>query len=79
VELFVELEVFNVFNQATYFGGQPNLVFDTDTVTPEEWFNVYTEKPIEGVHYTVEPAANQRNPSSYQYPRWFQFDVGFKF
>jgi hypothetical protein len=79
VELFVELEVFNVFNQATYFGTQPNLVFDTDTVTPEKWFNVYTEKPIEGVHYTVEPAANQRNPSSYQYPRWFQFDVGFKF
>ncbi|PIE91283.1 MAG: hypothetical protein CR997_01710 [Acidobacteria bacterium] len=79
VEFFIEFEVFNLFNQSVYLGSQPNVSVDTSTVNPNEWFNVYTEEPIEGVHYIISNDNVQRPPTGFQTPRWYQFDVGFKF
>lgn len=78
VELFLQLEVFNLFNQKAYLNAE-NWTIDT---TGFPAFNVYDESPVEGVNYELqypEDPADWRNPDDYQAPRWFQFDVGFRF
>lgn len=78
IEFFVQLEVYNLLNQDAYLAAE-NWTIDT---TGMPGFNVYNETPVEGVHYLFEYPDDEedyRSPGYYQAPRWFQFDVGFKF
>ncbi|MCB1042519.1 MAG: TonB-dependent receptor [Acidobacteria bacterium] len=74
LEFFLELECYNILNTAAYLGADPNITIDT---TGAPAFNLYTETPVEGTHYHLDE--NDLDPNFYQAPRWFQFDVGFKF
>lgn len=74
LELFVQFEMFNLFNEEAYLLANPNVSIDT---TGFPGFNVYTETPVEGVNYAIDES--DLVPGGYQNPRWYQFDVGFKF
>ncbi|MDJ0840215.1 MAG: TonB-dependent receptor [Acidobacteriota bacterium] len=77
-EFFVEFDIINLFNADNYDRGW-SLDLETD-VNQDMPFNVYTETPVEGVHYTVvdrfgEPDSNP----DFQTPRTYRIDIGFRF
>jgi hypothetical protein len=76
LSLFLEIDVFNIFNQDSAPVGRDY----NNTVIRLEPFNVFTETPVEGVHYQLDddfgtPDAN----AAFQNPRTFRFDLGLKF
>jgi len=79
VQLFVQPEVINLFNE------QAVVSFDEEVLTSEdaddlEPFNPFTTEPIEGVHWRKGP--NFGKPDSegdYQQARTFRFSVGLRF
>jgi len=73
VEIFLQPEVLNVFNEQ----GVINVNVSVNNVAP---FNPFTETPVEGVHWTK--GTNFGKPVSdtdYQVPRTFRFSAGIRF
>jgi outer membrane receptor for ferrienterochelin and colicin len=76
LELFVEIDIINIFNaDAEHFA----IGFNT-TVDELAPFNVYTETPVEGVHYELDPEFGRANSTGdYQRPRSYNIDFGLRF
>ncbi|CAM2007196.1 TonB-dependent receptor [Acanthopleuribacter pedis] len=76
VDLFVRIDIFNIFNQDALVN--PNGINRTVNITNA--FNVFNETPVEGVHWVRSPNFGQANSSAgYQSPREFRFDLGLRF
>ena len=76
VQMYIEIDVFNVFNADSADQGR---TFNTtvDEIAP---FNVFTETPIEGVHYELDSGFGTPDSApDYQRPRQFFIDFGFRF
>ena len=76
--MYIEIDVINLFNEdIVHFGLSLN---DNIDAIDENPFNVYTETPIEGVHYELDPEFGQAN-SSGDFPdgRTFRIDLGIRF
>ncbi len=77
VEIFVQPEILNVFNEHGIDSVNTTVYDPTDGLTA---FNPFTEKPVEGVNW--EKGSNFGKPTvagSYQDPRTFRLSVGFRF
>jgi hypothetical protein len=73
VELFIQPEVQNVFNES-------GVRFPNSTVTAGEAFNPFTTDPVEGVHYNFGSNFGQPDvEDDYQLPRTFRLHVGIRF
>jgi hypothetical protein len=79
VEVFVEPEVLNVFNEH----GQVVVdatVRDATTTGSLAMFNPFTSTPVEGVNWSKgSNFGKATTPASFQTPRTFRFSVGFRF
>ena len=79
LELFVQPEVLNVFNNQT------SLFPNTDVLTAIEdpslqFFNPYEETPVEGVHWRKSPLFGETlSEEDYQDPRTFRVSLGIRF
>jgi hypothetical protein len=77
IEIFVQPEVLNIFNNdaavfvdSTILDGRNGLAA----------FNPFTETPVEGVHYAKGPNFGKPvREADLQAPRTFRFSVGFRF
>jgi outer membrane receptor for ferrienterochelin and colicin len=92
LDLFLEPEVINVFNEQNLDTTASNF-FDTTVFTADNAglcsqsptgrclaFNPFTERPVEGVHWQKGPNFGKGiNPFAYQTPRTFRFSVGLRF
>ncbi|MDJ0835445.1 MAG: TonB-dependent receptor [Acidobacteriota bacterium] len=77
LEFFVEANLQNLFNASDIGDGSK---IDTSVFLTEMPFNVYTETPQEGVHYTRGANFGQPlNAGSYQGARSFSLDLGIRF
>ena len=76
VDLFVQPQVLNLFNQKGVVAVDTTVLTasDTDLLKP---FNPFTEKPVRGVNYAY--ADSFGTPLAYQPPRTFRFSVGLRF
>ncbi|CAM2065442.1 TonB-dependent receptor [Sulfidibacter corallicola] len=73
---FVEAEILNIFNG----DGTADIGNIDTTVNLLEPFNVFTEEPVEGVHYSLgDNFGNGLNRLAYQTPRTFRVDLGVRF
>jgi hypothetical protein len=73
VEVFIQPEVRNLFNQQGVIGVD-------DYVGVEEPFNPWIQTPIQGVHYDLGPNFGQPvDESDYQPPREFRISLGLRF
>ncbi len=73
LEIYLQPEVLNLFNESAQDGGNSSVVVLED-------FNPFTETPVEGVHW--EKGSNFGQPTSeasYQDPREWRFSVGIRF
>lgn len=73
LQLFVQFDVFNLFNRQGQIGG------DT-TINIIQPFNPFEEEPIQGVHWDY--GSNYREPideASFQRPREYQVSLGIRF
>ncbi len=78
LELFLQPEVINVFNQNGVIDGNVNVLDATNSGL--EPFNPFTETPVQGVHWDLDPDFGQPiNTADYQMPREFRFSVGLRF
>ena len=87
LEVFVEPEIINVFNEA----GAINVstaIFDATSTgatscngAPCQTFNPFTETPVQGVHWAPRTTFGepQDEEDDLQAPREFRFSVGFRF
>jgi outer membrane receptor for ferrienterochelin and colicin len=79
LELFVQPEVINVFNESAVI--TPN----TTTLTARnddtlQTFNPFTEAPVEGVHWRKGDSFGEaQDETDYQDPRIFRFSIGVRF
>jgi hypothetical protein len=92
LEIFLQPEVINLFNEQRVDTTASNL-FDTTILTADNGglcgqsptgrclaFNPFTERPVEGVHWTKGPNFGKGiNPVAYQTPRTFRLSVGLRF
>ncbi len=76
VDLFVQPQVLNVFNQHGVLAVETPVVTAnaSNHLTP---FDPFTEKPVRGVNYEYGDSFGQ--PVLYQPPRTFRFSVGLRF
>ena len=78
VDLFIQPQVLNLFNQHGAVAVNTDLVAtaldDPDHLKP---FNPFTEKPVRGVNYQYAEGFGQ--PIGYQLPRTFRISVGLRF
>ncbi|MGH9456913.1 MAG: TonB-dependent receptor [Thermoanaerobaculia bacterium] len=89
VELFVQAEVLNLFDESAINdpGGIEGSVFTSRNSACRQAdgsrcarFNPKTETPVEGVHWMKDPDFGQADDdSAYQLPRTFRFSVGLRF
>jgi hypothetical protein len=78
LELFLQPEVLNVFNEDAVVAGNTT-VFDA-TRADLATFNPFTETPVEGVHWEKGPNFGQpQGEDDFQDPRIFRFSVGVRF
>jgi outer membrane receptor protein involved in Fe transport len=79
LELFLQPEVVNVFNEQAVEA--PNTtVFTARNDGSLETFNPFTEVPVEGVHWRKGPSWGEaQSEGSYQQPRTFRFSLGLRF
>lgn len=77
VELFVQPQVLNVFNQHGVIAVDTTVLTASDPQSALRPFNPYTEKPVRGVDYAY--ADSFGTPLAYQPPRTFRFSVGLRF
>ncbi|HSN55398.1 MAG TPA: TonB-dependent receptor [Candidatus Sulfomarinibacteraceae bacterium] len=79
LEVFVQPEVQNIFNESGVVGGETR-VFDATSDPTLAAFNPFTETPVEGVHWRKDDAFGQpQDPADYQLPRTFSLSVGLRF
>jgi outer membrane receptor protein involved in Fe transport len=79
VEIFLEPEILNVFNNHNAIAVNAS-VLDATTTGSLARFNPFTTTPVEGVNW--RKGANFGKPTtvgSFQTPRTFRFSVGFRF
>lgn len=75
-EVFVQVDVFNLFNQDAADNGQGY----RSTINEVAPFNVFTETPVEGVHYDFDSQFGTATGSgAFQRPRTFEIDLGIRF
>lgn len=73
VEIFIQPEILNVFNEGAQIGGDTTINVIGD-------FNPFTEKPVEGVHWEKdEDFGKPRDENDFQNPRTFRISVGIRF
>ena len=79
LEVFLQPEVLNVFNQQAVLGGETK-VFDATNSSSMEAFNPFTETPVEGVHWRKgDEFGEAQGTGDYQNPREIRFSVGIRF
>lgn len=79
VQLFVQPEVINIFNEqgVTAYDEEILTNVDDDDLQP---FNPFTETPVEGVHWRRGPNFGKPNSEGdFQTPRTFRVSVGLRF
>ncbi|HSL18183.1 MAG TPA: TonB-dependent receptor [Methylomirabilota bacterium] len=79
LELFIQPEVTNVFNEDAVV--TPNTtVFTARNDSSLETFNPFTETPVEGVHWAKGPSFGQpQDDGDFQQPRTYRISVGLRF
>jgi len=79
VELFLQPEVLNVFNERGIV--TPNTAISDSTTTASlATFNPFTATPVEGVNWRKNATFGRpTNVAAYQTPRTFRFSVGIRF
>jgi hypothetical protein len=79
LELFLQPEVLNLFNEQNLVAYDEEVVTNSDDDTLLA-FNPFTEEPVEGVHYRRGPNFGKAaDEDDYQTPRTFRFSVGLRF
>jgi outer membrane receptor for ferrienterochelin and colicin len=91
-ELFVEAEVFNLFNEQSQVSAQTQTLTHRNGGTPCkaadgsamrcQTFNPFTTTPVEGTHYAFASTFGKPTSGSalqYQLARQFQLSLGFRF
>ncbi len=80
VEVFLQPEVINVFNEHSAINVNTTDVQDATTRSALRPFNPFTDQPVEGVNWLRGPRFGKPvNAEDYQEPRTFRFSVGFRF
>jgi hypothetical protein len=80
VEVYLQPEVLNVFNEHAAINVNTTDVQDSTNRTNLRPFNPFTDRPVEGVNWTRGPRFGKPvNEEDYQAPRTFRFSVGFRF
>ncbi len=91
LEVFIQPEVLNIFNEDEIFSTDVNVfnttVFDATNSGATSCngarcrtFNPFTETPVEGVHWAKGPDFGKvTDPTGFQQPRTFRLSVGFRF
>lgn len=83
-ELFADVELLNVFNKFQLFNISNNGINTTVVTAVDdpnlEFFDPFTETPVEGVHWRKGRRFGQATErGAYTLPRTFRFSVGIKF
>ena len=85
IELFAELNLFNIFDEDAAVYANNGWIDTTVTATGVP-FNLFTETPQEGVHYNFGPTFGQplegngvTGNSAYQQPFTYTLDLGIRF
>jgi outer membrane receptor protein involved in Fe transport len=79
IEVFLEPEVLNVFNEHGVVNVNTSVLDATRTTTLQK-FNPFTDKPVEGINWAKNSTFGKpQNKDDYQQPRTFRFSVGFRF
>jgi outer membrane receptor for ferrienterochelin and colicin len=79
VEVFLEPEVLNVFNEQGVINVSTTVLDNTRTSTLQK-FNPFTQAPVEGVHWQKGATFGKpQNKDDYQAPRTFRLSLGFRF
>ncbi|MFN2239987.1 MAG: carboxypeptidase regulatory-like domain-containing protein [Thermoanaerobaculia bacterium] len=79
VELFVQAEMFNIFDESAQVSGD-TVVQTRRNRADLQAFDPFTTTPVEGVHYAKGPNfGTARSAGHYQAPRSYQFSVGLRF
>jgi len=77
LDVFIEIDVFNIFDQENAFIGE---YYNTSGLATTTQFNVYNDTPVEGVNYTLDDEwGTPLTGSAYQTSRTYRFDVGLRF
>ena len=78
LEIFVQPEVQNLFNQHAVIDGNTNVLDPTNSSMAD--FNPFTETPVQGVNWDYGPTFGEPiNDADYQLPRQFRVSVGLRF
>lgn len=79
LELFLQPEVLNIFNEDAVIAGNTT-VFDATSSATMAPFDPFTETPVEGVNWRKGSSFGQpRSEADYQQPRTVRFSVGLRF
>lgn len=79
IELYLQPEILNVFNETAVIGVDTTIYTADDDATLQP-FNPFTDTPVEGVNWVKGPNFGQPlDDGDYQAPRTFRFSVGFRF
>jgi hypothetical protein len=79
VEIFLQPEVLNVFNEHGVVGVDTT-VFTSESESSLETFNPLTETPVEGVHWLRgDEFGTPTREQHFQLPRTFRVSVGVRF
>ena len=79
LEMFIQPEVLNVFNEDAVTAVNTTVRTRAQTAALSA-FNPFTETPVEGVNWEKGPTFGQaRSAADYQQPRTFRFSVGLRF
>jgi hypothetical protein len=77
LDLFVEIDIFNIFNEDSFYRGQSINTTVTSTNVP---FNVFNDVPQEGVHFESDDEFGLAGSNgAYQLPRTYRIDLGIRF
>ncbi len=80
VEIFLQPEVTNVFNQQKVTAPNTTVYDYTNYSSRYASFDPFTDKPVEGVNWDKGAYFGKpTTPTNYQTPRTFRFSVGFRF
>lgn len=80
VELFIEPEILNLFNEQAIVSVSDRVLTAVDDSKRFKTFNPFTEKPVRGVNWDLDENFGKPTAvSSYQTPRTYRFSVGLRF
>jgi len=79
VELFVQPELINAFDESAVIAGDTTVLTAKNTASLQA-FNPFTTAPVEGVNYRFGTNFGKaRNATDYQQPRTYRVSVGIRF